>query len=241
VTHFVLVHGGWHGPWCWSAQIAALREMGHHATAVRLPSDQVGVGSHGYAQVIAEAVGEPGIDVVVVGHSLAGLALPLVPDLVEVRALVYSAALLPEPGRSWLVQLHADQPMADWFHRYALPRQDSDAQRRSRWRPEIAAELFYHDCAPSLAAEASAQLRPQAPTPIVEITPLAVFPAVESHYFGCWDDRAVSATWQARTVPARLSTEISWIRGSHSPFLSNPTALAELLTELTEGAIRPGR
>ena len=174
MTHFVLVHGGWHGAWCWSAVAGTLHRGGHEATAVQLPSDEVGIGAVGYADVIAEAV-RPGGSVVV-GHSLAGLAIPLVPQRANVTALVFLASLLPLPGRSWRDQLTSERPMADWFYSNALPRQGKDDQDRSVWPPDIARELFFADCNEDVAANAAAQLRPQSPTPVAESTPLTRLP-----------------------------------------------------------------
>jgi Alpha/beta hydrolase family len=231
VTRFVLVHGGWHGAWCWADAVEALRGRGHDAVAVHLPSDEVGAGAAEYARVVADAVAGPSD--VVVGHSLAGLALPLVPDLVEVRALVYLAALLPLPGLSWREQLAAGRPMADWFYAEGLPRQRKDDHGRTYWPPDVATELFFHDCAPATAAAAGARLRPQAPTPVAETTPLTAFPQVPSYYVGCRDDRAVSGRWAAAAARERLGVGVTWIPGSHSPFLADPAGFAVTIEQLT--------
>ncbi|GAY08480.1 alpha/beta hydrolase [Pseudonocardia sp. N23] len=231
MTHFVLVHGGWHGPWCWADQIAALRRRGHDATAVTLPSDEIGPGAAAYADVIARAVRRPGHDVVV-GHSLAGLAIPLVPDRVRIGALVFLASLLPDPGRSWRNQLGDERPMADWFYTEGLPKQDRDDRGRTVWPADVATELFYHDCPPEVAAAAAARLRPQSPTPVAETTPLAAYPDVPMHYVGCRSDRAVSGAWATAAARSRLGTGVTWLDGSHSPFLAAPDGLAEVLLTL---------
>lgn len=231
MTHFVLAHGGWHGSWCWEAEVAALERLGHCATAVDLPTDELGAGAQRYADAIAAAVREPGRDVVV-GHSLAGLAVPLVPRRVPVASLVFLASLLPEPGRSWREQLAATRPMAPWFYANALPEQAIDEQGRTTWPQDVAAELFYHDCPPSVAAAAAARLRPQSPTPVAETTPLTAFPDVAMHYIGCRDDHAVSGQWAQQVARDRLGVEVTWIEGSHSPFLADPDTLADLLVAL---------
>jgi hypothetical protein len=236
MTHFVLVHGGWHGAWCWPATVEALTAAGHRASAVQLPSDQPGLGARAYAEVIAAAVQPAGS--VVVGHSLAGLAIPLVPTLAPVRALVYLAALLPLPGCSWRDQLAASRPMAAWFNTRALPTQVRDEQGRTSWPADTARQLFYPDCAPAVAEAAVSQLRSQAPAPVTETTPVTDFPAVPAHYVGCRDDRAVSATWAKQASTERLGVRPVWLGGSHSPFLSRPAELAQLLATLT-GAARP--
>lgn len=231
MTHYVLVHGGWHGAWCWEAEASALRRRGHTATAVELPSDDTSAGAERYADLIAGAVREPGRDVVV-GHSLAGLAIPLVPQRVPVGALVFLASLLPDPGRSWRDQLAAGRPMAEWFYANGLPEQGRDEQGRSTWPPDVAIELFYHDCPPSVAEAAATRLRPQSPAPITELTPLAAFPDVPMHYIGCRGDRAVSADWARASARERLGVDVTWIEGSHSPFLADPDGLAELFISL---------
>jgi len=235
VTRFVLVHGGWHGAWCWQNQIEALRRRGHDAVAVELPSDEVGAGVQRYAQVVADAVRAGGADVVV-GHSLAGLALPLVPELAKVRALVYLAALLPQPGCSWREQLAAGRPMAEWFYENGLPRQQKDDLGRSVWPPDVAADLFFHDCDPRIAADAAGRLRPQAPTPVAETSPVREFPDVTTHYVACSQDRAVSVGWGAAAA-ARMGATVTHIPTSHSPFLSNPTGLAAVLEQLTTDSV----
>ncbi|MDV7241802.1 MULTISPECIES: alpha/beta fold hydrolase [Rhodococcus] len=234
MTHFVLVHGGWHGGWCWDSEVLALHRNGHTATAVELPSDDLDAGAARYAQVIADAVRKPGEDIVV-GHSLAGLAIPLVPQTVEVSSLVFLASLLPEPGRSWREQLAVSRPMADWFYAEGLPKQDRDERGRSTWPPDVAAELFYHDCPRAVAEEAANRLRPQSPTPIAEVTPLEAFPDVPMHYIGCREDRAVSGKWAESTARDRLGVDVTWIDGSHSPFLADPDGLADLLITFAKG------
>lgn len=233
MTRFVLVHGGWHGAWCWRSAIAALLRHGHAATAVNLPSDDLAAGAERYADVIADAVSDSGTDVVV-GHSLAGLALPLVPERAAVGALVFLAALLPEPGRSWREQLATSRPMGDWFYTEALPKQGRDEEGRSTWPPDVAADLFYHDCPPEIAEAAARLLRPQSPAPIVETTPVRAFPDTPMHYVGCRDDRAVSPAWARQAAVDRLGVDPIWIGGSHSPFLADPDRLAELLSTLED-------
>ncbi|WIX83037.1 alpha/beta hydrolase [Amycolatopsis carbonis] len=230
MTHFVLVHGGWHGAWCWEAEISALAALGHSATAVELPSDDMRAGARQYAATIAAAVCGPGD--VVVGHSLAGLAIPLVPQRTEVAALVFLASLLPEPGRSWRDQLTLSRPMADWFYDNGLPKQERDEQGRTVWPASVAAELFFHDCPPATATAAASRLRPQSPAPITEVTPLQAFPELPMHYVGCRADRAVSGEWAERTAKERLGADVTWLGTSHSPFLSAPGELADLLVTL---------
>jgi len=65
---YVLVHGAWHGGWCWERVARELASRGHDVAAPDLPSDQPGLTQLDYAALIG-----PEPDAVVVGHSLGGL------------------------------------------------------------------------------------------------------------------------------------------------------------------------
>ena len=72
MSTFVLVHGAWHGAWCWERLIPELNHRGHRAIAMDLPCDELDAGLGDYADAAAAACA--GIDepVVVVGHPLPG-------------------------------------------------------------------------------------------------------------------------------------------------------------------------
>src|SRR5262245_32051469 len=74
---FALIHGGGGSAWDWHLVAPALRERGHDAVAVDLPSEDESAGWKEYADVVVEAIGGRR-GVVVVGHSLGGFTAPLV-------------------------------------------------------------------------------------------------------------------------------------------------------------------
>ncbi len=108
---FVLVHGAWHGAWCWSRVQPALVRLGHVAHAVTL----TGVGERAHllskaitlethiADVINTIEAQELHDVVLVVHSYAGMIGTAVADRMPQRLkhLVYLDAAIPEPGESW--------------------------------------------------------------------------------------------------------------------------------------------
>ncbi|HEY9096774.1 MAG TPA: alpha/beta hydrolase [Hydrogenophaga sp.] len=112
---FVLVHGSWHGAWCWRRVLPLLRQSGAEAHAVTLTgvgerahllSPSIGIATH-VQDVIglidAEELGE----VILVGHSYAGNLITCVADRLQARSpgllkhLVYLDAGVPQPGDSW--------------------------------------------------------------------------------------------------------------------------------------------
>jgi pimeloyl-ACP methyl ester carboxylesterase len=111
MANFVLVHGAWHGAWCWSRVQPALVRLGHVAHAVTL----TGVGERAHllskditlethiADVIGLIESQELHDVVLVVHSYAGMLGTAVADRMPERLkhLVYLDAAIPEPGESW--------------------------------------------------------------------------------------------------------------------------------------------
>lgn len=91
---FALVHGAWHGAWAWDALIPEFEARSHRVVAPDLPCEDVNAGAAEYAQVVIDAL-DGSDDVIVVGHSLGGMAVPLVPA----RTHVYLRAYAPQPGR----------------------------------------------------------------------------------------------------------------------------------------------
>jgi pimeloyl-ACP methyl ester carboxylesterase len=115
MTTFVLVHGAWHGAWCWARVMPALRAARHDVFAVTLTgvgerahllSRDITLGTH-IDDVVNLIVCEELNDVVLVGHSYGGLPITGAADRMlarqpgVLRHLVYIDAIVPRPGDSW--------------------------------------------------------------------------------------------------------------------------------------------
>ena len=163
MTAFALVHGAWHGAWCWERLAPELEARGHRVVAVDLPSDDATAMFETYAEVVVYAL-YADEDVVVVGHSLAGLTIPLVAARRPVRRLVYLCALAPVPGRSFTEQLSIEPDTLLPEYRAGLAGPDDEGM--TRWQDEARARaVLYADCGEGDARAAFARLRPQARTP----------------------------------------------------------------------------
>lgn len=226
-----LVHGAGHGAWCWERLIPALEAWGHRPLAVDLPCEDSTAGCLRYAEVVDAAL-PPADDLVLVGHSLGGLTIPLVAARRPVRRLVFLCALIPEFGRSLADQVASDPEIYDPVLR-GHPGRVTDPDGATWFRDEAAARaVFYHDCAPEDARRAFARLRRQAAAPRRERCPLEAWPPGERAYVLCREDRAVSSTWSRRAALARLGVAPIELAGGHSPFYSRPAELAEVLDRL---------
>jgi pimeloyl-ACP methyl ester carboxylesterase len=229
--HFVLVHGAYHGAWCWDLLRQQLEADGHLTTAMDLPSEDPDAGAERYAQVVEAAIPAAAKDVVLVGHSLGGLTIPIVAVRIRPLAAIYLCAMLPVPGVSFNDQ-HADaftdfQPSEGAF---------ANPDGSSSW-PELGAmEVFYQDCPPDLARAAARRLRPQHWRVTREVTLLERWPDGPAAYILCEDDRAVSAEYARRAARAQLGVDAIVMPGGHSPFLSRPRQLADILGRLSVAA-----
>lgn len=111
MANYVLVHGAWHGAWCWRRILPGLRAAGHEVHAVTLTgvgerrhllSPAIDLDTH-IQDVCGLIEAEELQDVVLVGHSYGGLVITGVTARLGARIarLVYVDAVVPAPGESW--------------------------------------------------------------------------------------------------------------------------------------------
>ncbi len=225
---FGLVHGAWHGAWCWERLVPELETRGHRAVAVDLPAEDPAAGLTRYAELTAEAL-EGEADLVLVGHSLCGSVIPLAARLRPVAHLVFLCALLPEPGKSVTDRYTHEAVFPAGFRGQTETREDG----ASFWPdPDAATRFFFHDCTPEDAAWAAAKLRPQSAAPRVEPWPTDPIPDVPRTSIVCRNDRCIERAWSRSISRELLGVEPVELDGGHSPFLSRPGELADVLVRL---------
>ena len=78
MTTFALVHGGYHGAWCWEQLTPLLQEAGHGVVTMELPLEDSTATFDTYADIVCAALDDCDDDIVLVGHSYAGNTIPLV-------------------------------------------------------------------------------------------------------------------------------------------------------------------
>jgi pimeloyl-ACP methyl ester carboxylesterase len=224
-----LVHGSYHGAWCWDFLRPELERHGHRVIAMDLPITDPTLGAADYARTV-EAALEPASVPLLVAHSMAGLVTPLVAARRPVHRLVFLAAFLASPRRS-----AADQRATERIDGRVVP-------KTSEWTdlgndvwmvgPNTATELFFQDASAAAARWATQRLRPQCYRVMSEVTPLAAWPDVESRSIVCRDDRAINPEWVRKAAQERLGVKAIELEGGHSPFLTRPAELARILDRL---------
>lgn len=210
----LLVHGAWHGAWCWERVVAGLHAGGVRAHVVDLPF----TGLADDADAVARALAQISAPVVVCGHSYGGRVVSAaIRDRSRVRHLVYVAAAMLTPGQqaAYDEARSSSPPLA--FEDFTL------AALRER---------FYAECEPAEVEAACARLRPMAVRPDPTLG-LANRPweAISSTYVVCARDRSVFTPALQRAM-ARNATHSVELETDHSPFLSRPDELVELLVRI---------
>ena len=236
--HFVLVHGAWHGAWCWYKTASLLQADGHRVTVLDLPGHGIdatptsSVAPSSYAdRVIAalEAADEP---VILVGHSMGGTVISTVAEASphKLDKLVYLTAFLLANGQSLLDIATNDS--------------ESLATRSLLVKPELGLididraaidPVFYGHCEPADRALARSLLRPTPMAPFASPLQLgANYEGVRRFYVSCLEDQAITATAQRWMYTASPCERVYTLHTDHSPFFSKPHQLHEILTAIAD-------
>ena len=165
------------------------------------------------AQVVLDAIEAiPDRDeLVVVGQSYGGYIAPIVAERAGADRLILVAGMIPQPGET------ADEM---W---------EATGWRMPRGEDSSAVGVFYHDVDPDLAAEAMSRERRQSESTGGEPWPLPAWPDVPTHFILCRNDRFFPADWLRGVVRERLHFAPDEIDSGHTPALSHPIELVELM------------
>jgi pimeloyl-ACP methyl ester carboxylesterase len=240
MTHFVLVHGAFHGGWCWEAVTTLLTEAGHTVVAPDLPGagdddtplEEVTLASA--TELVVQTLRSLDEPAVLVGHSMGGVvitqAAAQAPELVS--HLVYLAAFCPAHGESLLdltglPEGASGEVQANMTVAGEPPVATFDATK--------AQHVFYHDVPADTAQQATDRLGPQ---------PLAVFATPVSlegaqlpphEYVICTEDRAIPPELQ-RLMAERSPARVHELPAGHSPFYSHTAEVVQVLMGETSKA-----
>ncbi|MGY1750145.1 alpha/beta fold hydrolase [Modestobacter sp. SYSU DS0511] len=227
----VLVHGAWHGSWCWEKVVPLLEQQGLAVRTVDLPStgpdvDALGSLDDDVATLTAVLDEVPGPKVLV-GHSYGGLPITEAgAGRDDIAHLVYVCAFMLGVGES-LLDAAGGQPMSWW-------QVSEDGRSITAGRPE---SVFYDDCDPEEAAAAVARLTPQSMSSCTTPLRVAAWETVPSTYVVADADPELPQAVQ-EMMAAGKAGQVRHIDSAHSPFFSRPAELTALLVEVAR-AVEP--
>ncbi|GAB4848932.1 hypothetical protein Ancab_003745 [Ancistrocladus abbreviatus] len=206
--HFVLVHGGCHGAWCWYKLKPWLQNAGHRVTAVDLAASGIHMKAiheaqtlHDYTQPLLELMAALPAEekVVLVGHSLGGMNLALAMDIFphKIEVAVFLSAFMPDTSHqpSYIIEQDLELGMM-------LKRPSS---------------LFLHDL--SKAKKFSDE----------------GYGGVRRVFVVCCQDKGIPETFQRWMIENGGVKEVKQLEGAdHMPMLNMPQQLGECLVGIAE-------
>jgi pimeloyl-ACP methyl ester carboxylesterase len=258
MRNVVLVHGLWHGSWCWSEVAERLAGRGIPSVAVDLDGHGLRAGAQPGSVTASSAAarlvgqirriggGEP---CVVVAHSMGGIvataAAELAPELFG--RLVYLAAFAPVRGLPALAYLGLPENAGETVSALlAGDPAEIGALRLGLGDLGPVRETFYGDVDPSTADAAIRLLTPDGPLGIAgaALTVTAGrFGWVPHSFLVCTKDNVVPAALQRLAVReidavSAAPTAVTELDSSHSPFLSRPDELTAAIAAAWSGVDR---
>ncbi len=235
MSTYLLIHGAWHGGWCWHKVVPLLEAKGHRVLAPDLPghgdnkTPTASVTLKNYTDCICEIAAAQTEPVILAGHSLGGIAITQAAENCpkHIATLVYVCAFLPRDGDSLMTWASQDaQSMVNPTTMSHRPDGSVD------FKLEYTREAFYGDCSEEDLAFGQSRLVPQSGAPFG--TPVKTtaerWGRIPRYYIECARDRAITLMLQRemqKHSPCRQSFSINT---DHSPFFSAAEQLAGILS-----------
>ncbi|MFN7038936.1 MAG: alpha/beta fold hydrolase [Alphaproteobacteria bacterium] len=233
IANYILIHGAWHGAWCWNKVKDLLESNGHKVICpdlydIDIPLEKIQL--QDYVNYIENIINLQESEPIIVGHSMAGIILSCLGSnsLNKIKSLVYLTAFILNEGESIL----------DISNRYYNPNVElefSDDAKLCTIKKEQAEYLFYNKCNKKDIEYATTLLKPQ-PYKIFE-TKLSLnkgnFNKLPKYYIKCTDDNIVPLAAQKYMIKSQNLNEIFSIDTDHSPFLSSTINLFRILNKIS--------
>lgn len=234
---YVLVHGAWQAPYVWDAVQADLVQKGNEVIVVELPGHGAdATPTHTlsvdvYRDKVIDAISTVNGKVILVGHSMGGMVITSVAEKIPSRIskLVYIGAFLPASG-----QALADLAMSDPDSKLGPSLVPSADQLTLDVKKEDLVSLFINDGSPAVKERVLGNYRAEPAIPFSNKVTLTAenFGAVEKVYIKTLQDRVISPGLQDRMIAGTGIKTIYQLNTSHSPFLSQPHAVSDLLLKI---------
>ncbi|SKA75921.1 Pimeloyl-ACP methyl ester carboxylesterase [Prosthecobacter debontii] len=238
---YLLIHGAWQAPYVWNQVSSDLRQQGHQVIVVELPghgadhTPAYALSLDIYRDKVIEAIAKAEGEVILVGHSMAGMVITHVAESVpdKISRLVYIGAFLPASGQS-LTDLAYSDPDSK-LGPALIPSTDGLTLDVAR---DQLVDLFISDGSPAEQERVLANYRPEPAIPFTNQVTLTTEGAgsVEKVYVKTLNDIVISPGLQERMIAAAGIERVYELESSHSPFLSQPQEVVKVFLEIGKPA-----
>jgi pimeloyl-ACP methyl ester carboxylesterase len=241
---FVLIHGAWHGGWCFDPVAEILRRRGHKVLAPDLPGmggDEAALRAvtlKGWGEFAAEECRKlrrelDGAPLVLAGHSRGGLVVSAAAeaDPAAMDCLVYITALMVPSGKSGNDM--RDVIMGEDYDEGAAASFGEVVANGAGWsiNRDIAGAVLAQNSPPELVARQVERLvvEPTSPLATVMETTPERWGGKPRWFIECDQDNTLPLEGQRRLQALFPGTRTITLQADHSPFYSAPEELADAL------------
>lgn len=236
MSTYILVHGSFHGAWCWERIVPQLLVEKHEVIAIDLPGhgqDTTPIPNctlNAYVNTVLRAIDQAKQHVVLVGHSFGGVIINQAAEYRphKIKRMVYITAMIPQSGQS-AIQLV--DPASQVGPNLII----NQAEGWAFVQEEAIQPIYYTQCSADDVAFAREHLVKEPLLPNLEPLYLTEenFGRVHKAFIECTKDNCLTIGFQ-RQLYGQTSgiKEVYSIESDHSPFLSHPTDLGKILLDL---------
>lgn len=236
---FVLVHGAWQAPWVWAAVKAELEKAGQKVITVELPAhgddtaNPAVVSINAYRDRVVDSIGKAGGQVILVGHSMGGMVVSEVAEEIpsRIEKLIFIGAFVPANGQLLFGLASADQQSL--LGPALIPTED---QLLLNVIKDSVVNIFCQDCNLENQQLLLSHYRAEPAIPFTNTAVLtaANFGKVNKFYIFTLLDHAIGIDNQHAMAAAAGITQTYSVSTGHSPFLSQPDQVTELLLQIVQ-------
>ncbi|WP_291914799.1 alpha/beta fold hydrolase [Chitinophaga sp. CB10] len=229
---YVLIHGGFHGAWCWDRLKPILEKKGFNVVC----PDHPGMGKelYNYTDSVGLLLEQQQRPVILLGHSSGGMVISELAKRYphKIKGLVYLSAFLLPDGMA-PPDIMEDDTISIMQSSLII---DQDKGIVSVDKSK-AKQLFYEDCNDSVAKWAIDRLTPEPIAPKnysedPQVDGLATVP-LKRFYIETLHDKGLSIISQRRMQAIMPCDKVYTLESGHSPFLSQPDKLATTLIKIS--------
>lgn len=249
--HFVFVHGGGFGAWCWYKTASLLKETGYQVDAI----DLTGSGAHSFDSNNITTLSEymkpltnfldklpDGNKVILVGHDIGGACVSHAMELhrSKVSKAVFIAAAMLKNGQTVLDMFSMQIGSNDLCQRsqkFLYANGKNHPPTAIDFDKSLLKDVMFNQTTAKDVELASVLLRPIPFAPVTEKLSLSAtnYGSIPRFYVKTLEDFAIPVSLQEAMIYSNPPEQVFQMKGSdHCPFLSKPQALHKILVEISK-------